>query len=301
MGAAEKIELPKMTYDFILNKLEELPTLPAIVGEINNLVNDPMSTTKEILDVMEKDQSLTTKVLKLVNSGYYAIPGGVKSLERAITLLGFEQVRTLVISTSVFNNLKVNPPDGFDIKKFWQHSIGVAMTAETIAKHVQHKAPHELFTGGLVHDMGKIALLKISPEIPKQLAVFARANNMAYVDAEDQFDTVKHAMVGHMLAQKWKLPVNLQGAIRYHHHVDIDTRMALSVEMNQFLDIIIFANMFIHFINFGDSGHSLRTRSPEDLNTRLHVSGDNVKEISLKVQKALDNANSFMEIIGGAD
>jgi HD-like signal output (HDOD) protein len=298
VSAAEVLKTKKITYDYVLQKLVELPTLPAIVGEITKLINDPMSSTKEIVTVMENDQAITTKVLKLINSAYYAIPGGVKSLERAIALLGFDEVYQLVLSTSVFKSLRTQADPGFDIKKFWQHSIGVAMTAQVVGKHLQHKAPHDLFTAGLVHDMGKVALIKIDAEYVGQISKFARENKLTFDQAEDKLETVKHSIVGHMLAQKWNLPMHLQSAIRYHHILDIEMRKTLSSEMNQFVDIIIFSNLLMHFFAYGDSGYDVKLKSPEGLTARLSIQGDAIKEIALKVHDVLEEAGRFLEIIG---
>jgi len=212
--------------------------------------------------------------------------------------LGFDEVYQLVLSTSVFKNLKTSSKTGFDIKKFWQHSIGVAMTAQSVGKYLQHKAPHDLFTAGLVHDMGKIALLKIDSEYIGGISQFARANKLSFDQAENQLETVKHSIVGHMLSQKWNLPNHLQAAIRYHHVVDIDQRKTLSVEMNQFIDIIIFSNMLMHFLQFGDSGYDVKIRAPDSLTDRLGISGENVKEIALKVKDILEDAERFLELIG---
>ncbi len=80
----------QLTKENILSRLDELPSLPAIVYELSKVINDPMSSTNDVEKLMSSDQSLTMKVLKLVNSAYYAIPGGVSSLSRAIAYIGFD-------------------------------------------------------------------------------------------------------------------------------------------------------------------------------------------------------------------
>src|SRR5476651_2412480 len=122
MGAAEKIN-PKA----IVDRLDELPTLPTIVYELSRVINDPMSSTSEIEKIMANDQSLTTKVLKLANSAYYAIPGGVTSLQRAIAYIGFDAINQLVLSASIMKALDAKASANFEPMQFWKHSIGVAM------------------------------------------------------------------------------------------------------------------------------------------------------------------------------
>src|SRR4249920_2508515 len=111
----EVASAPKKDYNQIVEKLDDLPTLPTVVYELSQLINDPMSSTNEIEKVMEQDQSLTTKVLKLINSAYYGIPGGVSRLSRAIGYLGFDTVNQLVLSTSIIKALEIKGPTRFDM------------------------------------------------------------------------------------------------------------------------------------------------------------------------------------------
>ena len=159
MGAA------KISYNDLQERLNDLPTLPTVVQELNRIIADPMSTIKDVEEVMLQDQSLTTKVLTLANSAYYAIPGGVSNLSRAIGFLGFDTVHQLVIAASVFSTLKITGETSFDLIQFWKHSIGVAIVAESIAAKIGHKQSSDLFTCGLVHDMGKIAIAMLDKEI----------------------------------------------------------------------------------------------------------------------------------------
>ncbi|RYZ75410.1 MAG: HDOD domain-containing protein, partial [Proteobacteria bacterium] len=153
MGAASRITSgtnPQM----IVDRLDELPTLPTIVYELSRVINDPMSSTGDVQKIMANDQSLTTKVLKLANSAYYAIPGGVSSLQRAIGYIGYDTIHQLVLSASIISALDAKSSADFDLTQFWKHAIGVAMAAETTARFVHYKTPSDLFTCGLVHDMG---------------------------------------------------------------------------------------------------------------------------------------------------
>jgi putative nucleotidyltransferase with HDIG domain len=293
MGAAPNIEI-----ESLVTKLEELPTLPTIVHELNDLINDPMSSTTDIERVMEKDQSLTTKVLRLINSAYYAIPGGVSSLSRAIAYLGFDTVHQLVLSTSIFKSFKAGEDDAFDFKQFWKHSIGVAMTAETIGKFIGHPTPSDLFTAGLVHDIGKVALFSIDPDTMGLIAEHAQSNDMTIYDAEIKLDIPTHAAIGNILARQWKLPVTMIAAIQYHHRMNPKQRGGISAQLNQSVDVVILANLLIHAIRFGHSGHNLGFVPPKSLFSRLSIPADDIKKLSGNIKNCLSNAESFLKIIG---
>ena len=109
----------QLDQETIIAKLDELPTLPAIVYELSRIINDPMSSTTDVEKVMANDQSMTAKVLQLVNSAYYAIPGGVTSLSRAIAYIGFDTVNQLVLSASILKSLETKGSPAYDVNEFW--------------------------------------------------------------------------------------------------------------------------------------------------------------------------------------
>src|ERR1700745_3382504 len=101
---------PQLTQESIVARLDELPTLPSIVYELSRIIKHPMSSTSDVEKIMSNDQSLTAKVLRLVNSSYYAIPGGVSSLSRAIAYIGFDTVNQLVLCASILKALETKGP-----------------------------------------------------------------------------------------------------------------------------------------------------------------------------------------------
>jgi HD-like signal output (HDOD) protein len=287
----------KLTPEYIAERLDELPTLPTVVHELSKLINDPMSTTKQIEGVMENDQSLTAKVLKLINSAYYAIPGGVSSLSRAIAYLGFDTVNQLVLATSIIKALDTKDSKSFDITGFWTHSIGVAVACETIGKVIKHSNPSEIFTCGLIHDVGKIALLVLDLETLLAISAHARANNLTFDEAEDQLQTVKHDHIGFLLAKKWNLPLHIQNSVRYHHQTDSMKRGGISVELNQMVDVTILANLLVHALKFGNSGYDKIGGAPKDVLKRLSIDLPRLKEVTAEIKSALDSTEGFLKII----
>lgn len=283
--------------DKLIEKLDELPTLPTVVHELSKLINDPMSSTSDIEQVMENDQSITAKVLKLINSAYYAIPGGVSSLSRAIAYLGFDTVHQLILSTSIIKSLQVKGPQPFDINAFWTHSIGSAIASETVAKHLKHSQPSDLFTCGLVHDIGKIALLVIAPEMLMEISKTAKTNNMTFEEAEIHLNSHRHTDIGHHLAKKWNLPLHIQNAIQYHHQIDSMKRGGISVEQNLVVDITILGNLLVHALKFGNSGYDKIAGAPKDVLKRLMIDLEGLKNISKDIKTNLDKAEGFMKII----
>lgn len=290
---------PKLTSDYISLKLDELPTLPTIVYELSKVINDPMSSTSDVEKIMANDLSLTAKVLRLVNSAYYAIPGGVSSLSRAIAYIGFDTVNQLVLSASILKALEVKGPSSFDMNAFWRHSIGVAIASETIAKFVRHPTPADLFTCGLVHDMGKVALYSFGSELVMQIVQQAEADQCTYLEAETKLGIPSHVEIGQLLAQKWTLPVGLQAAVKFHHEKE-SSRRRLTVELNRDVDIVILANLLTHALKYGSSGHHKILGAPKELLDRLTISGDEFKNLIQEIKVSMEKASDFLRVLGGA-
>lgn len=290
----------KLDVEYILTKLDDLPTLPTIVYELSRTINDPMSSTSDVEKLMANDQSLTTKVLRLVNSAYYAIPGGVTSLSRAIAYIGFDTVNQLVLSASIIKALDTKNSDkSFNLPEFWKHAIGVAVASETIAKTVRHPLPSDLFTCGLVHDMGKIALYTIDPQSVVSIIKLAEENKVTYLDAELELAIPSHTQVGQLLAQKWQLPAAVQNVIKYHHAKDTKLRGGLTADMNRNVDIVLLANLLVHALKFGNSGHSKIAGAPKDVMERLMIDPDSgLKTLLQNLKTALDRAADFVKFLG---
>jgi putative nucleotidyltransferase with HDIG domain len=262
------------------------------------VINDPMSSTSDVEKIMANDQSLTIKVLKLANSAYYAIPGGVSSLQRAIGYIGYDTINQLVLSASIVNALNAKSSDQFNLNEFWKHAIGVAMAAETTARFVHYKTPSDLFTCGLVHDMGKVATYMIAPETFIETVEFAKAHGLSLHEAEEQTGAPKHTYVGKELATKWRLPGLIQAAAAHHHQKETNLRAGLSSEMNNIVDIVYLSNLLIHALQFGHSGHVKVLGVPKDVLERMRLTPDKLKELIAKIRESITNADNFLKIIG---
>ncbi len=293
MGAAEKVQVKT-----IIDRLDELPTLPSVVYELSRVINDPMSSTSDVERIMANDQSLTIKVLKLANSAYYAIPGGVTSLQRAIGYIGYDTIHQLVLSASIVNALNSESSEKFDLNQFWKHAIGVAMAAEATAKFVHYKTPSDLFTCGLIHDMGKVAAFIIAPDMFLETVQYAQANGLSMHEAEEQLGVPKHTVLGRELANKWRLPAMIQASAAHHHQKEINLRGGLSSEMNNIVDIIYLSNLLIHALQFGHSGHVKVLGVPKDVLERMRLTPEKLKELIAKIRESIASADGFLKIIG---
>jgi HD-like signal output (HDOD) protein/signal transduction histidine kinase len=210
----------KASSDGIFHRLEaskNLPTLPHIILQLIEVCNQVTCTSKEIAEVIDKDLSLTAKVLRMVNSAHYGLPRKVTKIEQAISLLGTDAVKNVAISTAVyhvFDEAKDGPI--FKMKVFWWHSLMCATVARLIAKKIMYASPDEAFLSGLLHDIGKLVLWV---NFRKEYESILRSSQIHpdYILAEEMQFGATHCQVGAWLINQWHLQSFMGDAVLYHH------------------------------------------------------------------------------------
>lgn len=207
------------TLNYIISKIEGLPTLPTVLTKVLDLVQSPNSSAKQITEVISKDQSLSSKVLKLANSSYYGFAHDIGNMNHAVVILGMDTVKALCLATSVFDMFptKDDTIQIFSHEKFWQHSLGVAVSAKVIAAHIGFQDQEEIFLAGLLHDIGKIILEQYFHDEFVQISKLVTSQDILLVKAEEMVLGINHAILGKVLAKRWNLPATLVDTISAHH------------------------------------------------------------------------------------
>ncbi|HEY8280571.1 MAG TPA: HDOD domain-containing protein [Bdellovibrionota bacterium] len=277
----------------ILEKLNDIPTLPVVATRVTELINDPNSSSGDIADVLKKDQVLTAKVLKLINSPYYGIPGEVTDVKRALAYLGFNTLAQLVLGISVISVFSENKNSRFSLQGFWKHALGTAVASEIIAKRVAYPKPEECFTCGLLHDIGKIVLLKIAPEEFQRVVELSEREKISYAEAERKLEVPTHGYLGEYIADKWRLPMVIRMSVRYHH-TDVSGMETLLESMKRVVQIVSLANQIVVKENIGYSGDASGGLVNAAVLTPLNLGDNDVKLIVEKIQKDFDNASAFL-------
>ena len=203
-----------------LDRIDNLPTLPAIAMEINKMLLDYDTTINELSDRIEKDQAIVSKILKLANSAFFGLRSRISNIHHAVVILGFNTIRNAVVSISIIDAFSTKESlDDFDISEFWKHSVAVAVTSKYLAEKTGIHSADDCFVGGLLHDMGKIILLQHFKDLFQKVWLAVKESNQSFYEAEKSAVTIDHAQIGGHLARKWQLPLGLVDAICYHHTV----------------------------------------------------------------------------------
>ena len=223
-----------------LDHIRDIPTLPTIVFELNQHLQNPETSIARVSETIEKDQAMALKILKLVNSVFYGFRSKVSDIKNAVVLLGFNAVRNAIVSVSVVNALpKTLLFQDFEMIDFWKHSLAVAVASKSIAQKAGVDSPDNCFVGGLLHDVGKVILAQyFKDDFAK---VWTRMTNeyLPFYEAEQQELSVDHTQIGAYLADRWQLPQGLTDAIRWHHNFQPDNGNAGFIINIHLADILV--------------------------------------------------------------
>jgi len=221
MGTAASSLDPVQIVKLALARIGEIATLPEITARIISIVDDPKSTARDLHNVIKNDPALATRVLKVVNSAFYGLPGQVSEIDRAIVLLGLSAVKNIAISASIarlFGTERIS--EHFTARDVWKHSVAVAVATREFCCIIGRKPfAEEAFLAGLIHDLGLLVERQAFPEQLAEAIQVATKTGRPFCDVETEVLGVDHQTLGAALAAKWKFPKGLQTVLGYHHKV----------------------------------------------------------------------------------
>jgi putative nucleotidyltransferase with HDIG domain len=273
----------------MIDKIDDLPTLPRTVLKITELVNDPKSSAKDLARVITDDQVLTARLLKLVNSSFYGFPQRISTVTAAIVLLGFDAIRNLLLTTSVFDLFANRNRGKKQIQeRFWDHSLGCAVGAKVIGNYLRHDKIEELFVSGLLHDIGKIVEMMFLPDEFSRVVAAVSRKNILMTTAENQVLGYNHADIGKLLAEKWNLPGKLVQVIA-HHHQPVNAG-SFAVEAS----IVHLADIFCRALNMGHGGDDKIPPLENFAWDRLQIQTSAIESIMATMQQEYRDISSFI-------
>ncbi|UCD82310.1 MAG: HDOD domain-containing protein [Desulfobacterales bacterium] len=273
----------------IIAKIDDLPTLPRTVLKITELVNDPKSSAKDLSRIITDDQVLTARLLKLVNSSFYGFPQRISTVTNAIVLLGFDAIRSLLLTTSVFDLFAGRTKKRRrDQEKFWDHSLGCAVGAKVIGNYLRHDKIEELFVSGLLHDIGKIVEMQFLPDEFDKVTEVVNRQNSLMITAENQVLGFNHAEIGKLLAEKWNLPIKLGQVIAHHHQPNFAGSFIIEAS------IVHLADIFCRALNMGYGGDNKIPPLDKQAWQSLKIKPDALESIMETMQSEYRDISSFI-------
>jgi len=208
----DPLHIQKLTH-----QIDTFPTLPAVVNRVLKITSDPDSTSTDLIKVIIPDIALTTCIIKVANSAFFGLSSQVRSLQQAVTVLGFIEIRNLVISKAIFDSFKnFNNVLQLDIQKFWEHSFLCGLSSKLLASRFS-KDINEFFVAGLIHDVGKLIINISMPLESMQIIENVGPLKFKTHQIENKILGITHEALGMMILKRWMFPENLIISAGYHH------------------------------------------------------------------------------------
>jgi putative nucleotidyltransferase with HDIG domain len=269
----------------IIKNPGSIPTLPGIITKLNTLAATGSSSTQDIARVISSDQVLSAKVLRLVNSPFYGFSGRVSTISNALILLGLNVIKSLSLSSTIFEIMEKN------IVGLWEHSLGVGIAANIIAKKLKLPECEEIATAGLLHDIGKVIIKIRLEEDYIHLLNLIDQKDISMREAEYELLNIDHAEIGEWLASAWFLPDKLKEPLACHHNIEKAKSYLIGTYVVHIADVLIKA------AGFGFSGDDLVPLIHPTAWNKLEIGESRLEEIIAELEdKLVELKNYSLEI-----
>lgn len=241
-----------------------LPSLNSINQALQELLSVEQRYSAQISEVIRRDPSLTSRLLRLVNSVYYGLSNPVNSVEEAVFYLGMRQIRQLTMVTPIIEDFqRLTKQCAFPWREFWQHSIGTAILTREVAAAVSTPADESDYVAGLVHDVGKIAMAWSFPDHFSEIYRQASEGTRDLSEIENEVLGIDHSELGALYLERHRLPELMVKSARFHHRPEKAGHYANIIASVQIADLLMRSEQI------GCSGNFL----PVSHEQCLHASG----------------------------
>jgi len=279
-----------------VKKTDNIPTLPKVLSKISEEIDNDNFSIKNIGELMSHDISLSARILRIVNSPFYGFPQRIYSINHAIVLLGYNVLKSIIISTSVFTAMKET------MAGLSEHSLFCAFTAKHIAvsinnikknnpgagvKKINNIDPDIMFSAGLLHDIGKIIIATTFKEDFKKIIETAGKNEKSLADIEHDVLNISHDQLGYMLIKEWNLPPSIYLPIKYHHNVN------LADDFKAEAAILNLADFLTKALGIGFSGAAYLEKINRDALNILDIDMDFIKSVIEEIYSYKDELYIF--------
>ena len=275
----------------VMGFVGDLPPLPQVASRVVALVEDPDTSARDVTEVIASDQALTAKILKASNSAYYGRSGKISALSQAVTLLGFQAVKNLVLVHSLpFGSSAAQSPEQSLQQILWEHSLGAALSARLLAAKKGSHDPEVAFVAGLLHDVGQIVFVMHGPDEFAAVLARAKESNRCITHLERQQYGFDHTVVGSAALEKWHLPSILVDAVATHH--DPVTREA-TVSLAA---IVAAASALSHSLGMGVNPPDEAAETFADLSDMLAIEEAAKEEVVTRTLSAVQDERALFNL-----
>jgi putative nucleotidyltransferase with HDIG domain len=274
--------MTKLVLADVVKGIRDLPSLPIIVVELLNSFGQSDISTSAMANKVSQDQSLSAKTLRLANSSFYGLQRKVTTIQQAITVLGFDSVRTLITAAGVIGNFSDEKHPSFDFTNFWRHAIGTAVCAKELAR-VKNLNQDYAFISGLLHDIGVLVLVTRFPEQYSQVLSYRGQHGCYRIEAERVVLGLDHTVVGRALAEYWKFPLLIQKSITNHHAPELQ-------DLGDIPSIIHVADAIFYALDLDGESNALVPAIDERVWSSFHIESAAMRSVFRETESKFEGA-----------
>lgn len=283
----------------LLTNYSELPTIPEILFQILRILDDPDSGASDLADVIRLDAPLSARILRLANSPYYSVRGGMGDIHRCIAVLGYRTIRQVAICVSVATSVvaaAARANGQMDYRDLWRHSVAAGAIAKHLAEITGHPEPEEVFTAGLLHDLGKFVLEIYSPTTYGQVVRSRKDKGQTLEEAEREVFGFDHAVLGEAFGFSWRFPGMLNRCFG-HHHETLEPLQEIGDE-NHALGLVALADQLSHSLvpSASDLGYDPDHLDLEALHAAAGLSTADIAEAHDQLLIAVQESSIYLDL-----
>ncbi len=271
--------------------VQDIPTLPVIYKELFRMMQDPDISVPAIAEVISKDQSLSVRILHLVNSAFYGYSKEIKTISRAVVILGLQAVRSAALAISVFDYFQDEDSQKISLIDFWKHSIAVATISKVLAEAARINQQEEAFIVGLLHDVGKLIEKRYFPEDFNEIITVAQEQHLSWIETEKALFQINHATIGKVVFRSWDFPPSVVDAVHFHHNPESSSKYP------QLAALVHIADYISSELGYGTPGsYPPKECSPQAL-TLVALTVDQIRGLEGTIREELEGSMEILKLV----
>ncbi|MDD5114923.1 MAG: HDOD domain-containing protein, partial [Methylobacter sp.] len=282
-------------HSILKQEINYLQLVPSVAVKLLKLTHDDNARAEDLTRIIETEPTLAARILRNVNSAAYYIPNKTTSIKRAVNILGFSAVRQLALNLLFYNKMiKHDPKQQFNQLFFWQHCLFVASLSRAIAVTIKHPDPDLVYTGGLIHDIGKV-VLETYGRVTYSDFIAAMGNNRQLNPVEERnFFGLTHTEIGHVFCLEWQLPEAIKAIVACHHNQPVPN--SAFAEYKTEIAIVSFANYIAWVQGIGSIANHSHPPLQQSVLKTINIDRLDIESLLQQVDKEMQNTREFYGI-----
>jgi len=275
----------------VAREVSQIATLPEITLRIIEVVENPNSTAKDLQQIISNDPALCARILKVVNSAFYALPQQIGSIDRAVVLLGLNAIKNIAISSSLvklFRGGRISKQ--FSARDVWTHSAAVAAASNLIAERSKIELPDQAFHAGLIHDLGLMVEMQSMRMRLVQALDRMNQTDASFLDCERKIMGADHQDFGYALCKLWKFPEGFCRVVGFHHQP-----LELPEEERPLVTAVHLADVMVSNLGLGFCAGTPSLKIQPALLDQLGLTETDLQNVLAEIPGAFEEAAGLME------